>query len=300
MHVQERMHPIERHAGRRQPSYNVFIHNCLTRIGGLTARLGRVAAVSCVLAAAAFAQEAESGWTQTGNASWYGPGFAGRPTASGETYDPANLTAAHPTLPLGSLVRVHNLSNDRNMIVRINDRGPFARGRIIDVSRAAADVLGFRKAGVAKVRLTAVAPPPTTMVVASALPSVRREDAAPAAPKEAGPAFVTESSQQSKSAGKAPSAALDVEAAASPSKAAGAARGSGAGPRYFVQVGAFRDKRHAQELQQSSSALGMALQVQFSDELHRVLAGPFESSAAAEDAIRELARSGTTAVLRKQ
>jgi len=106
------------------------------------------------------AAQISSDFDQTGLASWYGGKFAGRPTASGETYNPAYLTGAHRSLPLGSLVRVHNLENDRNMVVRINDRGPFIRGRILDVSQAAAEVLGFKDQGVVRVRITPVQPPP--------------------------------------------------------------------------------------------------------------------------------------------
>jgi rare lipoprotein A len=88
-----------------------------------------------------------------GSASWYGLG--GR-TASGENIVPGALTAAHPTLPFGTQVRVENLSNGRALVVRINDRGPFVRGRMIDVTRAAAERLGFVRAGVVRVRMTVV------------------------------------------------------------------------------------------------------------------------------------------------
>lgn len=91
-----------------------------------------------------------------GIASYYSERFHGRPTASGELYDSKGLTAAHPTLPFGTLVRVHNLKNGRSLVVRINDRGPFHRGRIIDVSGTAARSLGFFRAGKAKVRLEVV------------------------------------------------------------------------------------------------------------------------------------------------
>lgn len=91
--------------------------------------------------------------TETGIASWYGPGFQGKKTASGERFDTAELTAAHRTLQMPSLVRVTNLENGRSVIVRVNDRGPFARGRVIDVSQRAAELLGFKNQGTAKVRL---------------------------------------------------------------------------------------------------------------------------------------------------
>ncbi len=90
---------------------------------------------------------------QTGKASWYGPGFAGRRTANGEVFDPGQLTAAHRELPFDTLVRVHNVQNGRSVVVRINDRGPFKGGRVIDLSRAAADAIGMVGAGVADVRL---------------------------------------------------------------------------------------------------------------------------------------------------
>lgn len=89
--------------------------------------------------------------TWTGTASWYGPGFAGRRTASGDVFDPSALTAAHLTLPFGTRVRVTNLANGRSVVVRINDRGPYVAGREIDLSRAAARRLGID--GTARVRL---------------------------------------------------------------------------------------------------------------------------------------------------
>ena len=85
--------------------------------------------------------------------SWYGEDFDGRPTATGETYDMYATTAAHPTLPLGSIVRVVNTRNHRSQIVRINDRGPFIEGRELDVSYEVARRLGFEQTGTAKVRL---------------------------------------------------------------------------------------------------------------------------------------------------
>jgi rare lipoprotein A (peptidoglycan hydrolase) len=90
---------------------------------------------------------------QTGEASWYGPKFHGKTTASGETYDQEALTAAHASLPFGSKVKVTNLSNGKSVEVEITDRGPFAENRIIDVSRAAAKALEMKDSGTTKVRL---------------------------------------------------------------------------------------------------------------------------------------------------
>jgi rare lipoprotein A len=96
---------------------------------------------------------------QIGTASWYGEYFEGKPTASGEDYDMYDMTAAHPTLPLGSYVRVTNLRNGRVVVVKVNDRGPIVPGRIIDLSYGAARVLQFEERGLQKVRLDLVKPP---------------------------------------------------------------------------------------------------------------------------------------------
>lgn len=90
---------------------------------------------------------------QIGLASWYGPGFHGRPTASGARFDQNRLTAAHRSLPLGARVTVTRLDNGRSVEVEINDRGPYVRGRVLDLSRAAAARLGMVDAGVARVRI---------------------------------------------------------------------------------------------------------------------------------------------------
>lgn len=109
-------------------------------------------AASCALTltTAAEAQSIE------GQASWYGPGFHGRQTANGETFNQNALTAAHPSLPFGTEVRVTYASTGESVVVRINDRGPYAHGRVIDLSREAADEIGLLNAGVGEVRLEVV------------------------------------------------------------------------------------------------------------------------------------------------
>ena len=89
----------------------------------------------------------------TGEASWYGPGFYGNRTASGEVYRPGTMTAAHRSLPFGTKVRVTNLWNGRSAVIRINDRGPFVDHRIIDLGHGAANSLGLTSSGIAKVRM---------------------------------------------------------------------------------------------------------------------------------------------------
>src|ERR1700688_2180816 len=93
---------------------------------------------------------------QVGTASWYGEYFDGKTTASGEDFDMYDMTAAHPTLPLGSYVKVTNLHNGRAVVVKVNDRGPIVQGRIIDLSYGAAQVLQFKDHGLQKVRLDVV------------------------------------------------------------------------------------------------------------------------------------------------
>lgn len=100
---------------------------------------------------------AKKGFEQVGMASWYGPGFAGRPTANGERFDPEALTAAHRTLPFGTRVRVTNLDNGKSVVVRINDRGPYAKNRIIDLSKEAARQIAMIEKGHVKVRVEVLA-----------------------------------------------------------------------------------------------------------------------------------------------
>ncbi|MCB1152203.1 MAG: septal ring lytic transglycosylase RlpA family protein [Deltaproteobacteria bacterium] len=104
-------------------------------------------------------RDREDGWTQRGTASWYGKKFHGRQTASGEIYNMNKLTAAHPSLPFGTVVRVTSLTNGRSVIVRINDRGPSTGGRIIDLSYAAAKEIGMIQAGLMKVEVEVLETP---------------------------------------------------------------------------------------------------------------------------------------------
>jgi rare lipoprotein A len=99
------------------------------------------------------------GFEEQGIASWYGEEFHGRKTSNGEIYDMYGMTAAHKTLPLGTYVRVHNLANDRTADLRINDRGPFVKGRIIDLSYTAAKELGVLAPGTAPVKIVALGQP---------------------------------------------------------------------------------------------------------------------------------------------
>jgi rare lipoprotein A len=177
------------------------------------------------------------GGVQTGEASWYGPGFHGRHTASGERYDQDALTAAHPTLPFGTRVRVTNLDNGRTVDVRINDRGPFVAGRIIDLSRAGARVIGLIGPGVGQVRLEVLEP----TAVARAAPAAPTPSAPPPAPVPVEPArgYVVEVALL-RDASRA-ERLREVLAGRFPDAPVGAAPVPGDG-RYRVQLGPFREE----------------------------------------------------------
>jgi rare lipoprotein A len=115
-----------------------------------------------------------------GFASWYGDAFHGRLTANGEVFDMRSVTAAHPTLPLPSYVRVTNLTNGKSLIVRVNDRGPFHSDRVIDLSSRAADLLAFKSQGVARVRVEYVGPASTEGSDDRVLVASLRHDGTPA------------------------------------------------------------------------------------------------------------------------
>jgi peptidoglycan lytic transglycosylase len=119
-------------------------------------------------------------YTATGMASWYGAAFHGRRTANGEIYDMASLTAAHPTMPLPSYARVTNLGNGYSIIVRVNDRGPYHGGRVMDVSSRVADVLDIKAMGTAKVKVDYVGPAPIEGSDDSQLLASLRTDGSPA------------------------------------------------------------------------------------------------------------------------
>jgi rare lipoprotein A len=113
-----------------------------------------------VVAGRTFTPHEQPGYDKKGLASWYGEAFHRRMTSNGEYFDMATLTAAHATLPLPSYAKVTNLENGKTVVVRINDRGPFVDTRVLDVSKAAADALGYRKQGTAHVRVQLIGPAP--------------------------------------------------------------------------------------------------------------------------------------------
>ncbi len=222
----------------------------------------------------------EPGYAETGTASWYGPTFHGRATASGEVFDQEALTAAHPTLPLQSLVQVTNLENGREVIVRVNDRGPFVGERLIDLSRRSAEVLGFEEQGHARVHVRYLGPAPRR-VDASGAPVSTPNAAAPEHEphSEEGPVSLLPAS-------------ADQPALATPRPSAPPARAEGG---VYVQVGAFSDLSNAQRVRDAAGAAGPAsvdVRQTPRGELFRVRVGPFADAPDAETARRALADLG--------
>lgn len=139
------------------PSERVVAEGEAVPKGGGRAMVGR----PYTIAGRTFVPRVDEDYTREGLASWYGPGFHGRRTANGEVFDKHSVTAAHTTMPLPSYARVTNLANNRSMIVRVNDRGPFHGNRVIDVSQSVAEALDFRHVGVQRVRVDYVGPAST-------------------------------------------------------------------------------------------------------------------------------------------
>ena len=145
----------DKFARKVDPKYGVTSSPRVVELGERVPKGGGVYRVGkpYVVAGRTYVPEENTSFRSEGLASWYGRDFHGRLTANGEVFDMEAITAAHPTLPMPSYVRVTNLSNKRSLIVRVNDRGPFHGNRVIDLSHKSADLLGFKGNGVAKVRV---------------------------------------------------------------------------------------------------------------------------------------------------
>lgn len=207
-------------------------------------------------------------YAQTGVASWYGPGFHAGSTANGERYDQDDLTAAHRTLPMPSWVEVENLDNGRKLTVRINDRGPFARERIIDLSRKSAQLLGVDRAGTAQVRLRRVYP-------------AGREEMAHPLPLTSPPLVVA----------AAPIAAQipEVTTVALPT---GGRTPEPAEASWLVQVAALADGGRVAWLKGYLSSFGPVLTQSLAGGLTRVRLGPYGSEAMASAALAQVRAAG--------
>ena len=203
----------------------------------------------------------DPGYDRLGVASWYGAPFHGRATANGEVFDRDRLTAAHPTLPLPSIVRVTNLANRRQLELRVNDRGPFVGDRLIDLSQGAARALGFERQGLAQVRVEFVG-----LAAAKGIPP---QPGARAPAREA----------------PRPPAAAAVPVAASAAQCVGR----------FIQIGAFAEPERAMQAAARLypvAAAPVTTQRLTSDPLVRVRLGPIADPRSAETTLDMLKRSG--------
>src|ERR1700724_3376588 len=149
-------------ASRVDPKYGVSSSPRVVAFGEPVLKGGGVSRVGkpYTVAGRVYVPEEDVNYREEGMASWYGDDFHGRLTANGEVFDMASLSAAHPTLPMPCYARVTNLGNGKSLIVRVNDRGPYAGNRLIDVSNRAAELLEFKGVGVARVRVEYVARAP--------------------------------------------------------------------------------------------------------------------------------------------
>lgn len=241
-------------------------------------------------------------YDETGIASWYGPTFYGKYTANGELYDGNALTAAHRTLPMPVNVRVTNLENGKSIVVRVNDRGPYARGRIIDLSRHAAELLDVVQTGTARVRVTYLSradldngqPAPTTPPeIASAIP------AAPTAKVDASALNIVPGAPVAPPVKERP---MPVVVPGPPIQVASANQPNGqvtqvpvpAATHLYVQVGAFSKLDNAKTL---LTKLGGDLRISTlqrnGQTLYRVRTGPLNSVEDADTALARVTGAGS-------
>jgi len=260
-------------------------------------------------------------YAETGIASWYGPDFHGLATANGETYDMNALTAAHRTLPMPSMVRVTNLENGRQIALRINDRGPFANNRIIDVSRRAAQLLGFEQQGTARVRveimdaesrqlamLAGASVPPTQQTTAGGQPDALASPKVTAAPA----GMVTEEALAPPSGATAAPAQLPPAPQPPPQPVVVATvtvPAASQGPQpdgrvtllpvrktaMFIQAGAFTNLANASRLRTQLTSFGHAQVVPAyvgTQKFFRVRLGPIATLAEADATLAKVVASG--------
>jgi rare lipoprotein A len=212
--------------------------------------------------------EYDPNYEAVGVASWYGRQFHGRPTANGEIFDMRQVSAAHPTLPMPSLVEVTNLENGRTMKLRVNDRGPFHDNRLIDLSQAAARELGFEGKGLARVRVRFV-----SLLPANGTPPIAGTTTRPTTVVAAAPAPVlAAAAAQPPAVQRTAAAALDDGCAVD---------------SHFIQVAAFAERDNARRLAGELTRLGRVEVVNATAPPTRVRLGPYGSR---QDAFGKLAQ----------
>jgi len=262
--------------GARAPSAPTYTSGSLTPPAAQSAKRGLN---PYVVRGVKYYPRDDRGYRQRGYASWYGPKFHGRLTANGERFNQFALTAAHKTLPLGSYVKVTNLENGRALVLLINDRGPFVRGRIIDLSRRAAEILGVIKKGTAPVIVERTDRSGRSLVrLAQAPPAYRTAPTYQQPSTAAAQAYLPPQPQPQ-------SAAPTQDLPTMP------------GP-VLVQVGSFADFYNARRLQQDLAQVGPTsiTQVNLSSgqTVYRVQVGPFGDLLLAEQALARIHAKGHT------
>lgn len=252
-------------------------------------------------------------YNETGIASWYGPGFHERVTANGEIYNQNELTAAHKTLPMPSIVRVTNLDNGRSIVVRINDRGPYVNGRIIDMSRRGAQLLGYENTGTAKVRVQILADESRAVAAAARQgtpPTMLAETEGPP-PKAAPRAPVQVAGAESWSKPAPASSGVTSTPIPPPTTIPGSVEDGRFIPapivserpvkpqeRIYVQVGAFGNQDNVNRVRARLSAIGQRAQVTATTSgrltLHRVRVGPLDTVDTADAVLNQIIQAGLT------
>jgi rare lipoprotein A len=249
-------------------------------------------------------------YDRVGSASWYGELFHGRRTANGEIYDMDRLSAAHPTLPLPVYARVTNLNNGRSLVVRINDRGPFARDRVIDLSRRSAELLGFRNQGTATVRVKYLGRAPMNGDDSYELSYLASQNWARVAAKgksqtvassKIASTVVSKERVKAKPAGN-PAIALNVAkqqpAATLAPQVTGSIADAKTAPRaqgLMVQAGTFKNKDNAERARATLSAIAPVdvASITMREELYfSVRVGPFSGPTEAKAALARVTKAG--------
>lgn len=228
-------------------------------------------------------------YDETGYASWYGTEFHGKKTANGEVFDMNTLSAAHKTLPLPSYVKVTNLENNRTMVIRVNDRGPFVSGRIIDISRRGAQLLGFHAQGLTKVRVQVSDEYGNPLSTGRALSEGPRE-AAPA--QVASNDVLMEESLDAPAGEPLPAAPVATPPVRTPAPVVASSASGG----HFVQIGAFSDRSGAEAQARKLESIGEQAEIEPVEaggrRLWRVRIGPFSLKDMADSVLSKVVSNG--------
>ena len=236
-------------------------------------------------------------YDETGIASWYGDEFAGRLTANGEIFDPEQVTAAHKTLPMPSVVRVTNLDNGRSLVVRLNDRGPYVAGRIIDLSRASARLLGFKEQGTARVRVQILAEQSLRLeqlAKEGRFPELNQIEETPPITAAARPKVTLNAKHTREIVSKKPErqSALDLLAA---SKVGEVINVEPITTEIWVQIGAFHHQENAAGVLERASSLSVgqvSSTIANGQTLYRARLGPISSVETADDLLSDVLNLG--------